>query len=470
MARADVAREKIGIYTRPDRMASLLRYISFIIFISLILTIAVGLFLRVEIGYLSDNLYVVALVIVLGLFTLPFVGFYVWSKISIGRVETLAERIRAVVGGEASGRALSAGLRNELHDLARVLEEWDAQTSALRERFDQSRALTVELLDAIGEGLLAIDGNQRVVLANVRLAEMFELRTPMTGRPFLEVVRSTQLANAFDSALEGKATTYRDRIVSPERSRTIEVRVFPVHHLSDAAAVALFIDVTQIEMLELIRRDFIADFSHEVRTPMAGLRTAIESFDGGGLSPENEAQLREVILRQLSRLERLVRDLSELNEIESGGIVLKREPVELRELLDELAQELGGAAPHGVVVSGPEVSIDADRLRIEQIFSNLIDNAIKYGGQAGAVGVEVSTDGTHAIVRVSDSGPGVPALERERIFHRFYRVDRSRSRVSGSGLGLSITKHLVQLHAGTVSLHGGESGGATFEVTLPLRG
>ncbi len=468
VVRLGAVREKITLWAEPDLMAALLRFLSFVALLSLIFAIAVAMFLKVEAGFGDRSVTIASVAIVLALFTLPISGFYLWSRHSARRLEDLTARVRAVVGGEAPGDALTSEFGGELTDLARVLQEWDAQVAALHDRFDQSRALAIEILDSIGEGLLAIDKERRIVLANVRLAEIFELRPPLTGSRLLEVIRSAHLVEAFDKALAGEATVYRDSIEARGRKRMLEVRVFPVHKLSDAAAVALFIDISQIERLERTRREFVADFSHEVRTPMAGLRTAIESFEGGRLLPEQETQLREVILRQLGRLERLVRDLAELNEIESGGLELRFEVVDVRTLLVGLAEELFAAAPQGVSVQGDGVRIVADRLRVEQVFSNLIDNAVKYGGSAGPVKIAISTEHGEAVVRVSDAGPGIPASDLDRVFHRFYRVDRSRSQVAGSGLGLAITKHLVELHRGSITATSQIDKGSTFEVRLPL--
>jgi len=448
--------------------AILLKFLSFVGLLSIIFTIGVALFLRQETGLAPDRLALAAIIVVVVLFTLPFSGFFFFLQYRLRQVDQLAERTRSIFGSESSTVSLDEGLFTELADLARILEEWRSQSQQLNERYDQTRALTSEILDSIGEGLLAIGRDRKIVLFNRRLAELVEIRTSLIGKPFLEVIRSAQLVAAFDRALEGETSSYRERSEAGGRSRTIEIRVFPVQKSSNAAAVALFIDVSLIERLEGIRRDFISDFSHEVRTPMAGLRSAIETFEMGGLSPVDEAQLRGIVTRQLDRLERLVRDLSELNAIEAGDLVLRPERLDLREVLVHVAQEFGAKTAPGVSVEGDVVEVVADRVRIEQIFANLIDNALKYGDGSCAVKVEVARRAGEAVVKVTDRGPGIPARDLERIFHRFYRVDRSRSQVSGSGLGLAITKHLVQLHRGSIRATSSLGEGSTFEVRLPL--
>jgi signal transduction histidine kinase len=304
------------------------------------------------------------------------------------------------------------------------------------------------------------------VMANDSVAQRFGTSETLVGRPLLDVMRNTSLIAAFDKAMNG--ATSADRITSGDRQ--IEIRVFPVAS-SEVAAVALFIDVTETERLQRIRKDFLDDFSHEVRTPLAGLRSAAETIDTGGLTAEQEEQLRQIMLRQLGRIERLVRDLSELNRIESGELVLEREEVDvadlLRELCDEFRERLADQPVHFTVLGEPTPA-HVDPARAQQIFVNLLDNAWKYGGPQGEILVEVSRDDGTAVVRVSDQGEGIPPAEVERIFHRFYRVDRSRSQtVPGVGLGLAITKHLVLLHGGSIRAFNRPGGGATFEVRLP---
>jgi two-component system phosphate regulon sensor histidine kinase PhoR len=257
--------------------------------------------------------------------------------------------------------------------------------------------------------------------------------------------------------------------VSGGEERHVEVRVFPVAPSADIAAVALFIDITQIERLQRVRKDFLDDFSHEVRTPLAGLRSAVETYEGGDLDEQEEEQLRHVMLRQLSRIERLVKDLSELNRIESGELVLERRPIDLRDALRELCDDFRERVAMNITLRGDEAVASVDPARVEQIFSNLLDNAWKHGGTGGEILVEVARIDADAVVRVSDEGEGIPPNEVERIFNRFYRVDRSRSQqVPGLGLGLAIAKHLVLLHGGSIRAYNRAGRGATFEVRLPI--
>ena len=339
----------------------------------------------------------------------------------------------------------------------------------------RQRGVLLQILNGLGEGLLAVDRRRHVVLANPRFAEMFGAGGDLVGRPLTEAARAAAVFAAFDAALEGNEASERFPLRSGVAERKIEMRAFPLQ-ADDIAAVALFLDVTQIERLEQIRRNFISDFSHEVRTPLAGLRSAVESFDLGAehISQDEDQQLRRIMSRQLARLDRLVDDLSELSRIESGDIPLDRTMVELYTLVRDLCEDFADRAAQKalrLIVSGQPVHVCADAMRIQQALSNLIDNAIKYGGDNDSIEIEVSAGEDAGIVTITDHGEGVTLEEKEQIFRRFYRVDKSRSQeISGSGLGLAITKHLVLLHRGSIDVESAPGEGSTFLVRLPRRG
>lgn len=385
-----------------------------------------------------------------------------------------ASALRALAAGdEARARAMLSRRRGEL---AGAIREAIAAVDRLRSEAEENQLALARLLNALGEGVLAIDSRRRIARVNDAALELFDVRdrNSCEGRPFIEIVRNQALASAFDRALgSGEEVRAQAVVESHGLQRQIELRVFPVNDSPVIAAVALFIDVTQLERLQRIRRDFIADFSHEVRTPLAGLRLALESLEGGALEAAQSDQLFRIIGRQIYRLERLVSDLSQLNEIESGEAVLQYERTDLRTLLEDLCDEFRKkAAAHGIEIalSGDHVSVWVDAVKIQQVFSNLIDNAIRHSGEIRRIEVSVLTEEDQAVVRVRDFGAGIPADEQPRIFHRFYRVEKSRTagRGSGTGLGLAIAKHLVLRHQGRIGVESEPGAGATFWVSLPL--
>ena len=353
-------------------------------------------------------------------------------------------------------------------DLTRTLDELRSRMLRDKASYEQQGAALEKIVGAIGEGLMALNRDGRVVFTNTKVGEMFGFDDTMAGRPYLEIVRKHPLVEAFQRALRGEESISRVSVTSERGLRQIEIRVVPVA-ATDIAAVALFIDITSIERLQQMKKDFLDDFSHEVRTPLAGLQSAAESFDGH-LTTDQESQLRAIMLRQLDRIRRLVSDLSELNQIESGGLVLERHDVDLYSLASDVCEEFRRRTVMPSLtfaVRGSSTLAFADSSRVQQILTNLLDNATKHGASKGEVLVEVLADRNDAILRVSDQGEGIPPEDIERIFNRFYRVDRSRA-VPGAGLGLAIAKHLVALHGGTIRASNRPGGGATFEVRLPL--
>jgi two-component system phosphate regulon sensor histidine kinase PhoR len=411
---------------------------------------------------------VLSVLVFLG-FLVPWIGVAWWAWRRAEDLDILTERSRQAVEGPEDLPITDRIYHGELDDLARAIEELRVHGMRQHRTFSEHRAAMDEIVASLGEGLLAVDGAGKVVFANERVAEMFDVTGALTRRSFIEVVRRQSLVGAFQRAFAGEASTDRITLGTGKSERKIEMRVFPVAASSEIAAVALFIDMTTIERLQRIRKDFLDDFSHEVRTPLAGLRSAAETIDAGDLTSEQELQLRHVIRRQLARIERLVGDLSELNRIESGELVLERQPIALREVLVDLCADFKERAPLRCTVrGGDDVKASADSSRVQQIFTNLLDNAWKHGGAKGEVLVEIGRESGDAVVKVSDEGEGIPPHEIERIFNRFYRVDKSRSQnIPGLGLGLAITKHLVLAHGGSIRAYNRSEGGATFEVRLP---
>ncbi|HXI11530.1 MAG TPA: ATP-binding protein [Thermoanaerobaculia bacterium] len=385
-----------------------------------------------------------------------------------------AERItiwmRDLLEGHATESSALGLASEEMRRIARQAEQLREMVTRQLVASEEQKAVNLQILDSLREGIFAIDARRKVVFANTLALQLFGITGVAVGKPLVEIFRNRSVFTAFDRALEGLETSERLSINVSGEERQLEMRVSPGATTADIAAIGFFIDVSRIEHLERVRRDFLDNFSHEVRTPLAGLRSAAESFEAGPLTRVQEAQLRKIILRQLSRLERLVQDLAELNRIESGELVLNRQPTELRALILDLCDDFNRRVANGVRVSltGGETSALVDPLRVQQIFVNLIDNAIKYGGKNGDVAVQIESTDTESVVRVIDQGEGIPRNEQERIFNRFHRLDRSRSQeIPGIGLGLAITRHLVLIHGGTITVESEEGSGSTFEVRFP---
>jgi two-component system, OmpR family, phosphate regulon sensor histidine kinase PhoR len=410
----------------------------------------------------DDTAAIVLAVFAFLAFLVPWAGVFWWAVRRAGDLDELIDRASAVAEGSVEKPIGDRSYHGELDELARAVDEIRGIIVRQRAAHELHRAAMAEIVDSLGEGILAVSPKGKVAVANPRVAQMFGISGDLVGRAVVEVVRRQSVVAAIDKALHGHTSS--DRLEVDERQ--IELRAFPVAASPDIAAVALFIDVTAIARLERIRKDFLDDFSHEIRTPLAGLKSAAETLEQGGLAPDAEQQLRNVTHRQLARIERLVAELSDLTRIESGELVLDRQPADLYELLADVCEDFRGrTSAMRFTLKGSETIALVDAARAQQIFANLLDNACKHGGQ-GEVLVEVARENGDAVVKVSDEGPGIPPGESERIFHRFYRVDRSRSQ-PGTGLGLAIAKHLAALHGGTIRAYNRAEGGATFEVRFP---
>lgn len=453
-------------------MIAFLRVLSLILFVGLLLVIGVASFLGGEGAPFRTTAWIAA-VLVLALFLIPALSLYGWIAYRTREAERLSEEARAAISSPESLPIAAHRFGGTLGEIARLLEESRQLILVQRRGLAEQDLVRARILEGIGEGVLAIDRSKNVVLANARVLEMFGVSQPTVGTPFYTIVRHPAVAEAFERALLGNRASELIAIRANGVERNVDLQILPLSETSGIAAVALFVDVTRLMKLETVRRQFLADFSHEVRTPLAGLRSAAESLERGGLAPADEANLRRIVARQLDRLESLVDDLSELNRIESGELVLQKSPTDLRALLAEVADDFHDAASaRGVAIqiAGSSVVAAVDPHRIQQIVANLIDNAIKFSPAGATVRVATGVNGEMAEIAVSDEGEGIPEAERERVFNRFYRVDKSRSQaVPGTGLGLAIAKHLTALHGGTIEVDSESLRGATFRVLLPLR-
>ena len=405
------------------------------------------------------------------------VFFSLWSR-TRSDIQRLSDRLRRP-DGEASA-SLDVDSFGALDEIVSRFYRSRAELARQLAAAEFQNALLLQIMNGMGEGVLAIDRQRRVVLANRRFAEMFNLQPGFVGQPLAAVLRNDAILSGFDRVLDPVLNQAASPVDSASRfslrsgieERKIEMRAFPLPS-HDLAAVALFIDETHVERLEELRREFIADFSHEVRTPLAALKSSVETFeyDRALLTSEQESQLRRIMSRQLARLERLAQDLSELSHIEAGDLSLERTEIDLRRLVEDLCEDFRDRAAQKrlrFAVSGDGARVHGDAMRIQQAIANLLDNAIKYGGEGTSIDIDVASGPNSGVIKITDHGEGIAPEERDRIFRRFYRIDKSRSQeIAGTGLGLAITKHLILQHRGNIEVEGEPGRGATFVVTLP---
>ncbi len=388
----------------------------------------------------------------------------------------------ALAGGVALW-ALGVGVlaavvwRETVQPLRELLAELSAGTGhearwrlrRLRERLEQyrdERQAAAELLGDLSagltDGLVVVDRDLRIRLINPAALRFCGWKEVQPGTPLVEVLREPGVLDAVREAVEGR----RSEPVLVENSRGIwEARTAPV---SRGGAVLLLADVTLTRRAAELRRRFVQDLSHELRSPLTVLRTTVEALEAD-VNPEDAA----LLVRQVERITRLAEELHELATIESGELALEAAPVDLVGLAEEVAADLAGAARRSGVrvsvrASGP-VTVVSDRRAVRRVLTNLLDNAVKYNREGGEATVSVApTPGGGALVEVKDTGDGIPPGEVAAVFQRFYRVDRARTPGTGGlGLGLAIVKHLVQRLGGTVELDSREGRGTRVRVTLP---
>jgi two-component system, OmpR family, phosphate regulon sensor histidine kinase PhoR len=336
---------------------------------------------------------------------------------------------------------------------------------------------TAALFDRMVEGLIVVDAGGRIRLANTAAAALFGFETPATGKTILEATRHHEVA-ALAARLdrEPEVLGHELRIDSIDKPRFLQVNALVLRDTAGVrdGAILVFHDLTRLRQLEGLRQEFVANVSHELRTPLSLIKSATETLlDGGKDDPAALARFLQIIDKHANRLALLIDDLLLLSTLDSGGLRLNKQPLPFRSTVQDVIDDLRQRAlvrdvKLENVVPGALVAL-ADNDRMRQVISNLLDNAIKYGraGGTASVGGRMLPDGRIEIV-VVDDGPGVPEEARERIFERFYRVDKARSREQGgTGLGLAIVKHVIQAHGGEVRLESEPGSGAKFILNLP---
>jgi two-component system, OmpR family, phosphate regulon sensor histidine kinase PhoR len=398
-----------------------------------------------------------------------------------GRITQPVVEMQRVAGrmseGDFSARAPVRSV-DEIGTLARAL---NAMASGLRAKIadlENERAKITAILDGMVEGVLAVDGHERILLMNERGREMFDLaRDTGDGRPFLEVIRNTDVLAIFRQArATGGAVLGRELQRLGPDGRIVRVNAVPFRLGSEERGIVIVVhDVTELRRLEQVRTEFVANVSHELRTPLTAILGYVETLLGGAIDePEQTRKFLEVVFRHSERLGRLVNDLTDLSNIELGRVSLKLEPMSFDEVTESVLTIFRPRAEHARLALDARIdagarAVVADRDRLAQILINLVDNAVKYTSAGGRVSVGARTVPSGMVeVTVADTGVGIPPGDLARVTERFYRVDRARSReLGGTGLGLAIVKHLVAAHGGELRIESVVGRGTSVIFTLP---
>ncbi len=401
-------------------------------------------------------------------------------------VRPLADAARRMHEGDLTVRARV----NRDQDLGQLGATFDQLASSLSQTVGELRSerdLVSRILDGMQEGVLLLDHEGKVALMNPALREMLLLRADHLGQPLLEVVRHAELKELLDRARITRTTCSGEVELGGLKPRRLLVRGTAFTQLrgrdsagreqeSTRGLLAVFFDVTDIRRLESLRRDFVANVSHELRTPVTAVLSAAETLDMAlGRDPEQAKRFLAIIERNAARLQRLIEDLLDLSRIESRELRLRPERFAFETFATHLLGMFKERAEKRRIAYRLEAAkgleIEVDRRALEQVLTNLVDNAVKYCPEGSSVVLRAErTAGAVPGVRlrVEDDGGGIEEKHLPRLFERFYRVDAGRSReMGGTGLGLSIVKHLVEAMGGSIEVVSALGEGTTFDVKLP---
>ena len=354
-----------------------------------------------------------------------------------------------------------------LHRISRQNTQIQNQLKELEERQQEFATLTRNM----DEGLVIVNGEGYILSINKRAVEIFGLSDDdYTDRHILVVNRNMELQQMIEEGLQG----HQREMVMELDGRSYQIMSNPIYVSGNdvQGLVLLLLDVTEKQQQELLRREFTANVSHELRTPLTAISGYAEIMAQGLVPAENMKPFAEKIYKEANRMITLIADIIQLSQLDENSGQFTREPVIMGDLLDEVVQRLQPLAQQKSVTLTAyvePVTVPGVRQVLQEILYNLCENAIKYNREGGSVKASVVQIGQHAVIKIVDNGIGIPLEEQPRVFERFYRVDKSHSRIiGGTGLGLSIVKHGVQLHHGEIELESQPGRGTTVTVYLPV--
>lgn len=447
--------------------------LSFIFLVLIFFAIQVSLFYFFRKSFLLSSLFSVILIIPL--------AYFLARSLTNPILEVTQKAIQLVssnFGGEVQVRPT-----DELRSLSKAIGEMGTQLRNKIEEISNEKDYLQTILKGMTEGVLVVDGRARILMVNDALRQLLSLSSDVSDRMPVEIIRNAELEEAIRKAMEGGENIALELDLNKAGEKTIEVSVVSIHPSGTRkdedsegirGAVAVFHDITRLKQLEKIRQDFVANVSHELRTPLTTIKGYAETLLDGALKEDQAFQFVQVIKRHTDRLTKIVEDLLMLSKIETKEFQLKTESISLPNLMDDIIDFLKEPAEKKKISlsrheTPSSLAIRADRSYLEQILINLLDNAIKYTLEGGRVIVSAAEKDSRDIqFSIEDNGIGIPKEDLSRIFERFYRVDKGRSKeLGGTGLGLSIVKHLVQVHGGKVWVESQLGKGSTFYFILP---
>ncbi|MGA2284664.1 MAG: ATP-binding protein [Dehalococcoidia bacterium] len=387
-------------------------------------------------------------------------------------LNALSAAARGVARGDLT-RRVKPRPSGEIGEVADAFNQMTQSVEGLVDAASKERSRLTAVLDSGSDAVLAVDAETRVTFASRAVSPLLEKRPDeAVGNPFVWTMPDEQAVQALHDALNtGQA---RSLVIERPKGRFLQVSAAPIAGGGDWVALVVFHDVTEGKRVEDTRRDFIANVSHELRTPLASIKSVVETLQAGAI--DDKAAAQDFLARadaEVDRLVQMVTELLELSRLESGQAPLAREPVDVGRMLAQAVERMRPQADRKslelTLNVGPDVpSISGDAQRLEQTLVNLIDNAIKFTPEGGAVRVSAKSIDGFVEIDVEDTGDGISTEKVPRIFERFYKVDRARGD-RGTGLGLAVVKHTVEAHGGTVRVRSQEGRGSIFTLVLPAQ-
>ncbi len=387
------------------------------------------------------------------------------------------QRLKEFAGRAAAGDFTALGRNHghdELADLAEALGGTVAQLGQTIHTLTDERNRSAAILGSMVEGVAVVAGNERILYCNHAFEQILALPEGSSGgRKLVEALRQAELVSAVRQVLSGGVEVTGEVEVGTVRPRSFSVTAAPVQAAGASSAVLVLHDITELRRLERVRRDFIANVSHEFKTPLTAIQGFAETLLGGALDDQtNRARFTEIIREHARRLARITDDLLKLSRIEAGRLELESRPVDVARLVSgciETARFKAEAKGIRVTVELQErlPPVRGDAVQLGEVLQNLLDNALQYTPPGGRIDVRAYSNGHEIIFTVSDTGIGIPESDLERIFERFYRVDAARSReAGGTGLGLSISRHIVEAHGGRIWVESAVGQGSRFHFSI----
>ena len=406
------------------------------------------------------------------------VAVYVWRR-WIEPWREVEELVHDIAAGRAPRKFLMSANRRA-RGIGLALEPLASRQLEL-ERNVQEGTLSVQaILGALPDGLVVVDDRRRAQMMNLEFRRVFGIGENAAGEPLLELIRDVAVDRLLSDALDAGEPRRESIQVSRVADKRLEIEVsavpFRANSNQTGGAIVLFRDITQRRRLEEMRRDFVANVSHELRTPLSIFRGYLETLlEHPKQSPAELLRIFEVMEKHSNRLNLLVEDVLSLAQLEEPGARLSYTEIYLPDFLGAILRDWEKRFEAKLLNVSIDAPVDlpvlsADENRLQEVIYNLLDNAVKYSQPEGKIVMKAAREGDQVRIGISDQGIGVPSRDLPRIFERFYRADKARSReLGGTGLGLSIVKHIVELHGGSVEAESTIGRGTTISVRLPIR-